>query len=89
MDYISRVRAYPKLNDDIADRSDICNEARKQASTKAEDEAKQLADLANVHLGKVSSIRIVVIDYTPLPISSNAMHQLLISVLSESILSIE
>lgn len=58
---------------DIADKDKIFEEARQQAFTKAKAKAQQLADLANVSLGKVSSISDVVVDYQPVPIYANAV----------------
>lgn len=58
---------------DIDDKEKIYEEARKQAFTKAKEKAEQLADLADVSLGKVSSISDVVMNYQPVPMYANAM----------------
>ncbi len=59
---------------DIDDKEEIYQEAREMAYEKAEAKAKQLADLASVKLGKVSSISDVVMDYQPVPMYANAMR---------------
>lgn len=43
------------------------------AYEKAKEKADQLADLADVRLGKVSSISDVVMNYTPVPMYANSM----------------
>ncbi len=53
---------------DIDNKDKIFEEARKMAYEKASEKAKQLADLADVNLGKVSSISDVVVNYSPVPI---------------------
>jgi len=58
---------------DIDDKEKIYEEARKQAYEKAKQKASQLADLADVRLGKVSSISDVVMNYTPVPMYANTM----------------
>lgn len=58
---------------DIDNKEKIFEEARAQAFTKAKEKAKQLAGLADVDLGKVSSISDVVVDYQPVPMYANAM----------------
>lgn len=52
---------------DIDDKEKIYEQARKMAYEKAKEKADQLADLADVRLGKVSSISDVVMNYTPVP----------------------
>lgn len=56
---------------DIDDKEKIYEEARELAYEKAEAKAKQLADLASVSLGKVSSISDVVMNYAPVPYYAN------------------
>ncbi len=56
---------------DIDNKDKIYEEARKQAFMKAKEKADQLADLANVRLGKVSSISDVVMNYQPVPMYAN------------------
>lgn len=58
---------------DIDNKEKIYEEARKQAFEKAQQKAEQLADLADVRLGKVTSISDVVMDYQPVPMYANAM----------------
>ena len=58
---------------DIDDKEKIYEQARKQAFEKAQQKAEQLADLADVRLGKVTSISDVVMDYQPVPMYANAM----------------
>lgn len=52
---------------DIDNKDKIYEEARRLAYTKAKEKADQLADLADVRLGKVTSISDVVMDYQPVP----------------------
>lgn len=56
---------------DIEDKDSIYEEARQIAYEKAKEKAEQLADLADVRLGKVSSISDVVMNYTPVPYMGN------------------
>lgn len=53
---------------DIDNKDKIYEQARQMAFEKAKEKADQLADLADVTLGKVSSISDVVMNYTPVPI---------------------
>lgn len=61
---------------DIADKDKIYEEARKEAFEKAKTKASQLADLANVRLGKATSISDVEMNYQPVvPMYANAMDK--------------
>lgn len=60
---------------DIDNKDKIYEDAREQAFTKAREKAEQLAHLANVRLGKVSSISDVVMNYQPVPMYANAMDK--------------